>query len=302
MRLLILIIAVYQCQVTFAQPESITHPSKKLKILSWNIYMLPPLIASHSGKVDRAEAIGQVLDSSDYDVIFLQEAFHPKARKIITDRLSGQYPYNAGPAGKKWFSIKTSSGLQVFSKHPILFQSEITYKTRYGIDALSRKGALMIELDFHGQRIQVVGTHLQNCGPGWLKKIQCAEMNERLLKPFAKNEVPQIVCGDFNIDRKGEEETYLSLLKLLEVVDTNGDTSAITYDRIDNELKNETGSRDIIDYVFVKDNGCGLKWISKVQRLRKKWSKRASDLSDHYSVAAEVEIGVTRRSLASINK
>src|SRR5579871_1250600 len=154
-------------QVT-AQPEEERPPLKKIKILSWNIYMLPPLVATHSGKKQRAIAIGEMLKNGDYDAVFFQEAFHRRARRLILSQLEGKYPYAAGPANKKLFSIKVSSGLWMLSRYPIVHSEAIAYKNKFGIDALSRKGAMLVELNVEGQHIQIAGTHLQNCGPVWL--------------------------------------------------------------------------------------------------------------------------------------
>src|SRR3954468_23841955 len=101
-------------QVTAAQPEKENSPLKKIKILSWNIYMLPHLVATHSNKKERATAIGETLLASDYDVIFFQEAFHSTARNKILTQLQTTYTYHAGPANRKLFSIKANSGLWIF--------------------------------------------------------------------------------------------------------------------------------------------------------------------------------------------
>src|SRR4051794_1206855 len=74
---------------------------EKIKILSWNIYMLPGVFGS--GNVLRAEAIGTVLSSGNYDVIVFQEAFDQRARRVISRLLKETYPYQVGPANQKLF-------------------------------------------------------------------------------------------------------------------------------------------------------------------------------------------------------
>jgi endonuclease/exonuclease/phosphatase family metal-dependent hydrolase len=262
--------------------------------------MLPYFIASASEKSTRAQAIGEVLSESDYDVIFFQEAFHSKPRKIIFDNLSRSFPYLAGPANRSKFSLKTNSGLWVFSKYPIISHRSIIYQTRHGIDAFSRKGALLVELNIHGQLVQVAGTHLQNCGPAWLKKMQCVEFYERLLKPAQREGVPQIICGDFNIDRRKESESYEAMLKLLDATDTNHDLASFSYDRVDNQLKNEkSADRDLIDYILVRDNGAVLTYTTSIRRLTRKWKQTYFDLSDHYSLHSEMTISPQHHSFAS---
>lgn len=289
-------------QVSHAQPGLTPAPPEKIKILSWNIYMLPHLIASGSGKINRARAIGETLQSSDYDVIFFQEAFHPRSRKVIISQLIKQFPYHSGPANKKTISPITSSGLWIFSKHPIVNSTAIRYKTRYGIDAFSRKGALLVTLNVNGSLVQVVGTHLQNCGPDWLKKMQCVELFERLIKPHEQLHVPQIICGDFNIDRCKQAGSYKMMLSLLDAQDTNTDSTSFTYDRVSNQLRNEDGNdHDLIDYILIRKNGLDLHWATQVNRFTKKWHRNFDELSDHYSLQSVIRFQREQSSFASIH-
>ena len=276
-------------QVTAAQPEKESSPLKKIKVLSWNIYMLPHFVATHSNKKERATAIGKTLLESDYDVIFFQEAFHPIARNRILDQLEEKYPFHAGPANKKFFSLKTNSGLWIFSRYPILYSQSIIYKNKFGVDALSRKGALLVEIDVNGQRIQIAGTHLQNCGPDWLRQAQCVEFYKRLIKPNAREGVPQIICGDFNIDRHSTLEDYQFMLHALDAEDSNHDLNQFSYDRVDNDLYVEKGQRrDLIDYILFRNNGAIAICSNEVVPIKRKWSSIHSDLSDHYALQAEI--------------
>jgi endonuclease/exonuclease/phosphatase family metal-dependent hydrolase len=277
-------------QVTAAQPERESPPLKKIKILSWNIYMLPHLVAAHSKKKQRARVIGETLVSSDYDVIFFQEAFHSTARNEILAHLKTKFPYHAGPANKKFLSLKANSGLWIFSKYPIIHSQSIIYKNKFGVDALSRKGALLVELNVLGQRIQIAGTHLQNCGPVWLRQVQCVEFYKRLLKPNAREGVPQIICGDFNIDRYTTQEDYQFMLQTLDAKDSNQDVNQFSYDRLNSDLHVEKGEgKDLIDYILFRSNGgVAICSNSVAAPIKRKWSARHSDLSDHYSIQAEI--------------
>lgn len=276
-------------QVTAAQPEKESPPLKKIKILSWNIYMLPHLVATHSNKRERAKVIGDALLNSDYDVIFFQEAFHPVARNKILTKLQHEFPYHIGPANKKFFSLKANSGLWVFSKYPIVRSESIIYKNKFGVDALSRKGALLVEIEVQGQRIQVAGTHLQNCGPVWLRQVQCVEFYKRLLKPNSREGVPQIICGDFNIDRYSTYEDYQFMLQTLDAKDSNVEMHKYSYDRLNNDLHIEKGStKDLIDYILFRSNGGVAICSNQVVPIKQKWSTKHSDLSDHYAIVSEV--------------
>ena len=288
-------------QGVVAQP--VAEPSATtLKVLSWNIYMLPHLIARGSEKSKRASTIAELLSESDYDVIFFQEAFHSRPRKIIYDNLIKRFTHCAGPANRHKFSLKTNSGLWVFSKYPILRHQSIVYQTRHGIDAFSRKGALLVDINVNGHVVQVAGTHLQNSGPSWLKQMQCVEFFEHLLKPNQKQGVPQIICGDFNIDMRTQGEEYRKMLNLLDATDTNTDSQLVTYDRQDNQLKNETGTSDLIDYILVRQNGAALMWSTAVRRFSRTWKKDFSDLSDHYSLHTVITISGHQQAVASLGR
>jgi len=115
---LILIISFLTFKIFLRQSDRLPSPPEKIKILSWNIYMLPSIVMV-KGKADRAQAIGEVLRNSDYDVIVFQEAFQRRARKKILQQLKESFPYQTGPANQKLVSLKTNSGIWIFNNHPI---------------------------------------------------------------------------------------------------------------------------------------------------------------------------------------
>ena len=91
--------------------------SRELKILSWNIYMLPHFNIKNSNRL-RANAIAKELSRSDYAIIVFQEAFDNRARKKIMEVLEENFPFFYGPANNsRWYSIHTSSGLWKNSMH-----------------------------------------------------------------------------------------------------------------------------------------------------------------------------------------
>ncbi len=283
-----------------AQPDGVISAQRKIKILSWNIYMLPGFLGT--GKIPRAEAIGRLLASSDYDVIVFQEAFHSKARKTLSRLLSPAFPFQAGPANQKTLSLKINSGIWIFSKHPIDTSFAIVYKTRQGIDAFSRKGALLTEIRVDGQPIQVIGTHLQNAGGDWLRYSQCVELHNRLLLAHERLDVSQIVCGDFNINRHRSESGYQYMLEVLGAVDgvANGGNS-FSYDRAVNDLTSEPGhQQDLIDYVLFRNSDhTATAGERRIRIFQHRWTKKHRDLSDHFAVEAEIPFPEAPRAIAA---
>lgn len=279
--------------IFFAPVAALAQPvaTKKIKILSWNIYMLPGFLGH--GKKPRAEAIGQLLASSDYDVIVFQEAFHGPSRKILSRLLQPAFPYQAGPANQKPLSLKTNSGIWIFSKYPIEKSYSMIFKTRYGIDAFSRKGALLAEIRIDHQPIQIVGTHLQNAGSDWRRYSLCVELYNRLMLTHKQLGVPQIVCGDFNIDRNRSSEGYAYMLQILNAVDgTSLGTNNFSYDRLTNDLTTESGSaQDLIDYVLLRhDNNPDGAGERRIRVFQNHWTARHRDLSDHFALEAEIPL------------
>ena len=85
-----------QAAVAPAKPET------KLKVLTWNIQMLPTFLAPFSKDLQklqhvRAPWIVDYLNGQDYDVICFQEAFDQKALAILEKGLRQKYPYMVFP-------------------------------------------------------------------------------------------------------------------------------------------------------------------------------------------------------------
>ncbi len=287
---LILFISFFTFEIGFCQSMQSPPPPEKIKILSWNIYMLPGIVKA-KGKGERATAIGEKLKDSDYDIIVFQEAFQRKARKRIFSQLKEKFPYQTGPANQKLISCKTNSGIWIFSKHPIVSSHSIIFKNKSGIDAFSRKGGLIAEVMIDKTLIQIAGTHLQNSGQAWIRQSQCVEFYNRLLKTFYREGVPQIVCGDFNINREREEE-YNFMLQTLRATDGEllGELK-YTYDRQQNDLHVELGTkRDLIDYILIRDQQNQFaSTLRQIKMIRGNWAPNHADLSDHFALEAEIK-------------
>lgn len=260
--------------------------SVELKVLSWNIYMLPPLIF-FNGKQKRARAIGQLLMDSDYDVIVFQEAFHHGSRRKIKRWLKEAYPYRFGPANIHYVSLRASSGIWILSKVPIKKVETICFKERWGFDnRMARKGALMIEGEKNGQPFQIIGTHLNAGGPPEVRLSQVRAIRDELILPFKKENVPQIICGDFNIDKK--TNTYDEMMRILEAKDGELQGTIKVTHGPSNDMSG--GSRGgIIDYIFYKNNGKKtVSTIRKIPIIQHRWHKKHKDLADHNPVEMRI--------------
>ncbi|VBB48317.1 Endonuclease/exonuclease/phosphatase [uncultured Paludibacter sp.] len=261
--------------------------TENLKILSWNIYMLPYL-SLFNGNTKRANLIAEELHNSDYQIIVFQEAFSSVCRGILSKRLKDTYPYQYGPANKNHPPLKTNSGLWIVSKIPLEELDEIRYSISKGYDAVAHKGAVIFQGNYQGSEFQLVTTHLQAENLPEIRKQQCKEMKEKLLNKYYNPLIPQIICGDFNIDMD-DHENYPFLLKTLDAKNGEVKGDSTTYDEVFNTLSQErTGKRRIIDYVLVRN----LEWFHNIERkvntFYVKSSNYSGNLSDHYAIEASI--------------
>lgn len=281
--LLIAFLFIILTQTVYAQ-ETETSSNKELKILSWNIYMLPrPALLT--GKRKRAREIAKVLPAEDYDIIVFQEAFHGDARRILKRKWKELYPVRIGPANRNWWWLKVNSGVWIVSKMPLKKLAQIKYKDCHGfIDCFANKGALLVEGEFEGQRFQLLGTHIQAGGPDSIKQKQY-EAIRVLTDQYEEAGVPQILVGDFN---KGKDngDSYYKMLSTLDVADYEVDSERRFTAASDNEFR-VGGDDRLIDFIFYRPNGVEPeKLVRNVRRFRSEEPcfKNISDLSDHYAM------------------
>jgi len=268
--------------------------STELKILSWNIYLLP-YISLFNDNDKRAKAIGERLNGSDYHIIVFQEAFSSKCRNILSKTLLATYPYQYGPANDVKFSLRTNSGLWIVSQFPLTQLDQLKFSKSEGYDTVARKGAVLFEGRFRGSKFQLLATHLQAKDSQALRELQCAEIREHLLNPYFQQDTPQFLCGDFNIDMHDTNE-YQRMLQLLDA--TNGHLSGllkVTYDEVENTLAYKAnGKQKILDYALVRNEALIEKIERKVQTFFSNIGKVESHLSDHYAMEISVNFSESK--------
>jgi len=274
--------------------------NNELKILSWNIYMLP-YISLFNNNGDRAKAIVAKLEVSDYRIIVFQEAFSSKCRSILAKGLKNEYPYQYGPINQNNAPFRTNSGLWIVSKLPLNELGAIQFSCSQGFDAVARKGAVLFEGNFQGAPFQLLTTHLQADYSTAVRDKQCAEIKEHLLNLYYKNDTPQLICGDFNIEMD-DTHNYQQMLQTLDA--QNGELSGavkVTYDEINNNLaRNANGKCKVIDYVLVRNAALIHKIERTVQTFYSQVAGKATNLSDHYAMEFKVNFKVVDNSLAQV--
>ena len=176
-----------------------THPTttKDLRILSWNIFMLPYL-SLFNNNASRAHEITEQLAKSDYQIVVFQEAFSLKIRQILKKKLIEKYPFQYGPVNKNHTPFRTNSGLMIMSKIPLRVIDQIQFANPKGFDAVAKKGAVLLEGEYNGSKFQLVTTHLQADNDNNIRVSQCLDIKNKLLNPYFSSDKTQLICGDFN--------------------------------------------------------------------------------------------------------
>lgn len=271
---------------SIAFPKDSIAQLDSLKVLSWNIYMLPLSVKS-VGQGKRVEYIAEQLNSSEYDVIVFQEAFERDARYRLSKLMRKQYPYQEGPANAKPSWFRMNSGVWIVSKHPMKFLDELDYAKASGVDKVARKGALLVEVEKNGKKYQVAGTHLQAGASKKKDDIRHSQFIElqQMLQQYEVYGIPQLVCGDFNTP-KNDRKNYQLILETLKVQDGPLESSLqYTYDAKENDLAIGGNYCEQLDYIFIKDNSNKVQYSKrKVIAHTAKWHEKRKNLSDHYAV------------------
>jgi endonuclease/exonuclease/phosphatase family metal-dependent hydrolase len=284
-------------------PSTTEQAEPQLKVLSWNIYLLPRLIMQ-VGQNERSKLIAETLLKADYDVIVFQEAFDKKARNILWGILKEIYPYAVGPVNEARTKLLTvtNGGVWIVSRLPLKEVGEILFDNCKGFDCGSRKGALMVEVEKDGYTYQLIGTHLQAFDSPKKEEIrnkQLLQIKNELVDPYHVDGVPQLLCGDFNIHKR-DVKLYTQMLKSLSACDDNFCTVDIlednpatsgemhTYDSKNNDLI-DYEETTTLDYILVKENNFLFRSVRRrVATFVGNWSSKKllnrHNLSDHHAV------------------
>lgn len=174
----------------------------EFKVLSWNVYMLPKPIKK-SLQNTRTKVIAEQLKNTDYDLIFMQEAFTNSFRNTVRRAMKATHPYTYYLKLPSFPYPIFGSGLFVVSKFPLKLIDHVYFRNCTSADCLASKGAAMMELTMpDGQKVQMVNTHLQAIeSAGAIRLKQLGQIHSMTMKRRQRG-VPQFLIGDLNIDVK----------------------------------------------------------------------------------------------------
>nr|WP_202554665.1 sphingomyelin phosphodiesterase [Streptomyces sp. SID4936] len=296
-------------------PQASAASTPSLRVLTYNTFLFSKTLYPNWGQDHRAAEIPKAPFFQGNDVVVLQEAFDNSASDALLSDAAAQYPYRTPVVGRSrsgWdatsgaYSAVTpeDGGVTVLSKWPIVRKEQHIYKDACGSDSWSNKGFAYTELDVHGVRVHVVGTHTQSTDSGCKAGEAAAKrrLQFRQIDAFldARN-IPAseqvVVAGDFNVDAYSAE--YASML------DDAGLTAATartghpySFDTRENSIAADRypdDPREDLDHVLhraghAKPDG----WTNEVVKEESapwtvsSWgtSYTYTDLSDHYPLVA----------------
>lgn len=277
-----------------AQPDSAAAGAgTALKVLTWNIQMLPAAFSQMDRRLDKMQAerapwIIDHLNQSDYDVVCLQEVLDVAMQRKLEAGLKEQYPYEVPPqyaADGRAFS----NGVLIMSRVPIRYVAHVVFDDLSRIEVFTSKGCCLVEGEKDGVPFQLAGTHFPT-GRQAIKDKAVAAIAERLLAPHRRPGVPQILLGDFNTD-KGSPE-YDALLRLTETADFPvDDPRPYSSDSRNSWKTGKPNKLNLIDHVLLNPCGTASAFMRvTIQRPTREYEGRTIDLADHYGVAAELTL------------
>jgi len=176
------------------QRTPIHSPAKEtLRIMTYNVH---GCVGMDGGLSPRR--IARVISQYEPDIVALQEldvgrtrsGGHDQAR-LIAEILNMDHHFHASV-----HMAEEQFGDAILSSYPmrLIKKGRLTRELRFS--SLEPRGALWVEIDFHGMFVQIINTHLglngkerllhakELLGENWLKNPQCKD--------------PVILCGDFN--------------------------------------------------------------------------------------------------------
>ncbi|UYB38864.1 sphingomyelin phosphodiesterase [Streptomyces sp. Je 1-4] len=316
-RIAALATALAAVTVAAAAPTASAAAAPRLKVLSYNVFLMSKNLYPNWGQDHRAQAITDADFFQGQDVVVLQEAFDNSSSETLKSRAAAQYPHQTPVMGRSrsgWdatggaYSAATpeDGGVTLLSKWPILRKEQYVYKDACGADYLSNKGFVYAVLDVNGTKVHVVGTHAQSTDSGCKageaaddRAKQLKEMDAFLDAKYIPADEEVIVAGDLNVDSHSAE--YDALLSNADLAPADSRTGhPYSFDTQDNSIakyRYPDDPREDLDYILYRNGHARPSgWQNTVVKEESapwtvsSWGKdyTYTNLSDHYPVVGTV--------------
>jgi len=248
-----------------------------LDVISWNVFLRPGILGDHQN--ERVDSIAAYLNTSNADVLILQETFHRKTRKKLLHSLDKQYPYHSDIGKKSFWGI--SSGVLIFSKDSIEYDQATYFKKLKKADRLAKKGVHAVIIRRDTTTIKILGTHFQAGGSNKCYRNRKNQIDRKAeLDSITPKTNITLYAGDFNTERT--ESNYAYLLSKLNCVNTEVTGDIVnTANFIDHELTSADGPPCWIDFILLKKNHRVHALKSWIEEPRATYLEEYQRLSDH---------------------
>lgn len=291
--------------ISLASTQDISSGTVSLDLLSLNVFGLPKPIGKNIA--ERSAVIGSTLGR--YDIAGLQETFSKDTRAIGNMLASKGAQYQSH---KPTHHRVINSGLEMFSKHPIIKRDFKAFRLGTDSDALAGKGVAFIRVQVPGiGPVDVYDTHYQANAdnpmpwykkaakkvssmilPGYDKSHEAIRMHDNqilgeLIKKHDKG-YPTFVLGDFNTVETSA--VYRDLVERLGLKDSfrelNPTAPGFTSDGPANPIKRGK-SQKRIDFLFYRP---GKDVDVKPVLSQVAYNKPGEFVSDHFGVHTRFEL------------
>ena len=278
------------CFHGFSKKTHFKRANDTLKILSWNIQMLPNVYAPFTKLVrkkqkKRIPEIIKYLKKSTYDVVVLQEVFDIQMKNKLKKQLIKSFPYIQLPIKKRW-GIKLSNGVMFLSKHPIELVDKVIFNVSKKSDRMAQKGCALVKLNYNGISFLIAGTHLDSKGQD-VRDKQYQLIRDKIIIPYQKDNINFLLAGDLNTEQKSI--AFDNMIQLFNLENSplkepnpytfDGNNSWINYD-----------SKGWIDFVLHRLT-LNIKVTDQyIIRPTMKYKNKVMDLADHYGIVLELVV------------
>lgn len=262
---------------------SLTSHAQSVRILSWNVFMLPKPI-KFSLQVTRAHRIVETLNSLPHEVVVLQEAFDRHFRSHIKKDLKDRYPYMYYLGKENLVYPFMSSGVFVLSKIPFKALDYVFFDWCGTADCYASKGVVGLQF----KKFQLFATHLQSLERFSLSRFHQTNQIIDLMQKHESNGMPQLLVGDLNIDgRSSEFEETIHRMDLTPL-QLSGEVQN-TFGHKNECYKTDGDKFEWLDHVLYRDQGEGVSF-TEMKSLNFTFERKGKicSLSDHHPVETSV--------------
>ncbi len=275
---------------------SLTAFAQEIKILTWNTFLIPPPWNT-TRQSERVRQMVEKLPTLNHDIMFFQETFFVKKRKLIIQALEKTHPHVVIPVKGKKLKQLQDSGLMIASRHPLDILGQVIFDDCIHSDCLASKSAILVEMTLASdKKIQLVTTHLQAWDDDKAMLIRRKQLQQvkNLMKTHQRPGIPQFIVGDLNMDGRISKE-YPGALSFMEMTSTplTGYLKFTNGFPTKDCFKNPGGNSDgqWLDHVWIKTNGSeAVVTNKKVLPIIGTIRSRECPLSDHYAVEALITL------------